>query len=499
MKLSKLKKNTISSFTYQITAVICGFILPRLILQYFGSNVNGLVNSVSEFLKVITFLELGMGAVVQSALYAPLARNNLNQISEIIVSAQRFFRKIALVLVVYVFFLIFLFPYIAEGVEDKLGTAFLILAMSISSFGQYYFGIVDRLLLSADQKGYIQYNVQALTLILNTICSVILLNWGVSIQVMKLTTSVIYLIRPVYLRYYVNKHYCINRNITYTQEPIQQKWNGAAQHLAAFILEGTDTIVLTLFSTLSNVSVYNVYVFVLTGIKQILISLTNGVQSFMGELLAKEEHAALRDFFSWMEWVVHSATIFIFGCTASLIVPFIMVYTKGVTDAEYNVPLFALLITLANAGHCLRLPYSLMILAGGHYKQTQGIYITTALMNIIISILAVPQWGLVGVAIGTLVAMTYQTIRMAQYTFKSLLHRELRYFIKQICVDSIIFVIAFILSKNFAMSDVNYVAWVILAVKVALLWMAVILLVNSLCYREKMRDVLHRIIRQAKA
>ena len=41
--------------------------------------------------------------------------------------------------------------------------------MSISSFVQYYFGIVDSILLTADQRGYIQYNAQTKVLVLNTI------------------------------------------------------------------------------------------------------------------------------------------------------------------------------------------------------------------------------------------------------------------------------------------------------------------------------------------
>ncbi len=493
LSISKLKRNTISSFTYQITGVICGFILPRMIMGVYGSDVNGLVNSVSEFLGVITFLEMGMGAVVQSALYAPLVHQEQDQISKIIVSAQRFFQKIAAALVIYVILLIFFFPRFTEGVEDQTGTAFLVLSMSISSFGQYYFGMVDGLLLSADQRGYVQYTIQAITLVVNTICSVILLKYGASIQVVKLATSVIYLIRPIYLRHYVNKHYYIDRSIRYTQEPIPQKWNGVAQHFSAVILDGTDTIVLTLFSNFSNISVYNAYAFVLMGIKRMLLSLTNGIQSLMGELWAKDEKAALQDFFSWVEWGSHCTVVFVFGCTASLIVPFIMVYTKGVTDAEYAVPLFALLITLANAGHCLRIPYSLMILAGGHYKQTQGIYVTAALMNIVISILAVLQWGLVGVAVGTLAAMAYQTVRMAMYASQHLIDRSISIFFKQIFVDGATFIIAYILSDVFAMTEVSYAAWVILAFKVAAVWLAVILLVNVLCYREKVLGVFQRV------
>ena len=65
---------------------------------------------------------------------------------------------------------------------------------------------------------------------------------------------------------------------------------------------------------------------------------------------------------------------------------FIGIYTNCVTDANYIQPLFAVLLVLANAVHCLRMPYNLMILAGGHYKQTQNNYIVAAIMNITVYI-----------------------------------------------------------------------------------------------------------------
>ena len=66
---TRLAKNTVSALVFQIVTVICGFVLPKAILSYYGSEVNGLVNSIAQFLQVIAFLELGVGAVVQSALY----------------------------------------------------------------------------------------------------------------------------------------------------------------------------------------------------------------------------------------------------------------------------------------------------------------------------------------------------------------------------------------------------------------------------------------------
>lgn len=486
MRKKRLFYNTFSSLIFQVTTIICGFILPRIILNAFGSNVNGLVNSITQFLGIISFLELGVGAVVQSALYKPLIEKKQDDVSKIIASANKFFRRIAQILLVYVITLIFFYPIFVSEDYGFAYIATLIVAISISSFAQYYFGIVNRLLLIADQRGYIQYNAQTIAVIGNTVVCYILIVLGCSIQVVKLTTSLIYLLQPFFIHLYVRKYYKINTKIKYDEEPIPQKWNGIAQHVAAVILDGTDTVVLTIFSTLADVSIYSVYYLVVKGVKQLFMSMTNGITSLIGELWARQELSELRKTFGWTEWIIHTGTIFVFGVTAVLIVPFIKVYTLGIHDADYNQPLFATLIVSANAVHCLRLPYNIIILAAGHYKQTQNNYIIATALNIMISILAVKRWGLVGVAIGTLIAMSYQTMWMAWYDSKNIIEWPLMNFFKQIAIDSITVLICSIVSSLFPMHSVSYLGWIINAIEVSVTWLLIMVIINSIFYRDKM-------------
>ena len=243
----------------QLVTVICGFILPRYMLMYYGSSVNGLVSSVSHYLGFISLLELGIGPVIQANLYKPLAEKDDIQISKIVISSERFFRRIAFILVGYILVLVFVFPrYICQS-YDTWFTASLIIIIAISTFAQYYFGATYQLLLNAAQRSYIQLNLQTITIILNTIFCIILIKIGVSVHVVKLTTALLFFIRPICQSIYVKKHYQINKEIQLEEEPIKQKWNGFAQHLAGTVCSGTDVMVLTLFSTLENVSVYTVY------------------------------------------------------------------------------------------------------------------------------------------------------------------------------------------------------------------------------------------------
>lgn len=486
MRKLLLAKNTAASLIAQITTLICGFVLPRLFLQHYGSEVNGLVNSISQFLSVIAFLELGVGAVVQSSLYKPLAEKDNQQISKVMVSANKFFQRLARILLVYVISLMIIYPFIANQNFGFIYTATLIAAISISSFAQYYFGIVNSLLLNADQRGYIQYNAQTVTIILNTIVCAIMISMNGTIQVVKLVTSLIYLARPVILQIYVKNHYAINWKIKYTQEPIKQKWNGVAQHVASVVLDGTDTIVLTVFSTLSNVSIYSVYFLVVKGVKTLFLSITNGIQALIGELWAKQELEQLKNFFGWIEWLIHTGTTYVFSCTAALIVPFIQVYTLGIRDANYIQPTFAILLTLANAMHCLRLPYNIMILAAGHYKQTQRNYIVAAILNIVVSVLTVKIWGLIGVAIGTLLAMTYQTIWLAIYDSRHFINWPLKKVIKQFLVDIISSFLIISFGSHIVLKDITYFNWFFMAIKVAIVALFVVFCLNSLFYRSKM-------------
>ena len=485
-----LALNTSSSLIFQLTTIICGFIVPRLTPQTYGSEINGLVNSITQFLAIIAFLELGVGAVIQSSLYKPLAEKNNEEISKIVVSGQKFFSRLATILLVYVVILMGIYPLIAKTNFGFLYTATMILVISISSFAQYYFGIVNSLLITANQRGYFSYNIQTITLILNTIACFILIKLGASIHIVKLTTSLIYLARPLILSLYVKKNYKINWNITYDEEPIKQKWNGIAQHVSAVVLDGTDNIVLTIFMGLEIVSVYSVYNMVVMGVKKLLMSMTNGIQSLMGELLAREEYDKLRNFFGWVEWSIHTGTTFIFGVTAILIIPFVEVYTSGIHDVNYIQPLFAVLIVAANAGHCLRLPYNLLILAGGHYKQTQNNYIIAVLINIVISILFVNILGLAGVAIGTLLAMFYQTIWMAIYDSKNLIHWPIKYFIKQLLVDGVTVLFFVIISKFFTINDITWLSWIIYSIKISLISLVFVGVINTIFYKQYINRML---------
>lgn len=210
---NKLALNTITSLVYQVIVIICGFILPRYILSAYGSSANGVITSITQFIAVITLMDLGVGAVVKSNFYKPIANKDNKLLSEIFVASNKFFKRIGLILLGYIVVLSILYPMINAELFGYRYIFTLILILSIDKFAQYFFGITNQLLVISSQRGYVVYTMQGITLIINTLAAVILITMDASIHAVKLSTALIYLVRPIVLYYYVKKNYNIDRKI----------------------------------------------------------------------------------------------------------------------------------------------------------------------------------------------------------------------------------------------------------------------------------------------
>ncbi len=497
MRRKRLLYNTASALLNEFILLICDFILPRQVLLSYGSDVNGLVTSITQFLGFITLTEMGVGAVVKSALYKPLATNDEVETSRILKSARNFFNKIGRILLIYIVILCAVYPLITRSEFEYDFIVPLILAISISNIAQYYFGIVNQLLLTADQRSYISLLLNSGSMIINTIASILLMQAGMGIQIVKFAAAIALLIKPIGMAWFVNRHYKIDKRIDLPYEPIKQKWNGIAQHLAAFVLGHTDVIVLTTFSTLKNVSIYNVYYMVVAGIRRFLTTAMTGVEALFGNLYAKRDPELIRHF-AMYEWLMHTGVTLLFSVTAMLICPFVSVYTKGVHDTNYIYPIFGALLVAAYGAYCIRLPYNTMVLAAGHYKETQASAILEAGINVVVSVFLVNWYGLCGVAVGTLVAMLYRSCYLAYYLSKAILNRPFNNYIKHMAVDVAVIIVVYFSSRWLLTEVSGYVEWILLAIKVFVIAAIEIVAVNLILYREEFRDAIHAFTRRKK-
>lgn len=491
MRSKKTVLNILSSLSLQIIVIISSLIVPKLIISSFGSDVNGLVTSITQFLAYITLLESGIGPVVKAALYKPLATKNKHEIVNILKSTEKFFKTIGKIFIVYLILLFLFYPILVNNEFNYLYTISLILIISISTFFEYFFGLTYQLFLDAKQESYIINFLRIGTYILNIIAVIILIKLNSNIHIIKLVSGMIFIIRPIITNLYVKKKNNINLEEADDNYKLEKKWDGLAQHIAAIIHGNTDITLLTLFSKLSEVSVYSVYYLIINGVKKITSSFTGGIDALFGDMLAKGENEKLSKTFNLYEIMYFSIITIFYICTLVLIVPFVSVYTKNISAVNYLRPTFAMILTLSEFVWSIRLPYSSITLAAGHFKETRVGAWVEVFTNIVISTILVIKHGIIGVAIGTLIAMIIRTIEFIYHSNKYILKRNIILTLKKIFIMLIeVLVITLICHNYINIEIINYQSWVLYGIIIFVICTMIIMIINYIVFNKESKELI---------
>ena len=408
--------NMLSGLLLQFFTLISGFILPKIVLAYFGSQVNGLVSSLNQFLSYITLVEGGITGVIVANLYKPIVEHDDKKISSVLVTADRFFKKIGLLFIGYSVALSVAYPLVFQTGFGFGYVCLLTLILSLNLLIQYMFSLTLKTLLNADKKGYIVNLTQTGIVIFNIILALLSVMICPSIHLLRLISGMLFILQPVVFGRYVRRHYKLDRSAEPDNSLIRSRWNGFAINLAAFIHNSTDVTVLTIFTNLKTVSIYSVYGLVSTGIKQLINACLSGIAHTVGQAYAKKDWKELNQKLDSYEYVVFVLVFFLFTVAALLITPFVQLYTRGITDTDYYQPLFGFLLLASEALYLVKLPHLDLAYAANKFRQITVPAYMEAGLNIVLSVVLVRWLGLIGVALGTIAGMAYRMVFHVYYT-----------------------------------------------------------------------------------
>ena len=358
--------------------------------------------------------------------------------------------------------------------------------MAIGLFAEYFFGITYSIYLHVEQKRYISSTLLIITKILNA-CII----WGLvclkqDIHIVQLVSTLVFLIRPIIQCIYVRKKYNISLKEAANNYKIKQKWDGFIQHITYIIYSNTDIVLISIFLNLKEVSVYSVYAMITNRLRSLMNSISEGIDASFGNLIARDEKEKLNKNFSIYEGLYFTIATIIFSTTLVLIIPFVKLYTRGITDVDYIRPVFASVIVLSRFIYIIRQPYYNLVKVAGHFRQTKPGAIIEAFLNIIVSVVLIIKMGIVGVIIGTCVAAAYRTIEIMFYTAKNFLQRPVLKSFKVIFIITVEIAIIMLISKHFIpkFEIENYKVWIIYAIATTIAISVFIMIINALSFKE---------------
>lgn len=405
--------------TAQFVTIVVGIIIPRLVLVNLGSESNGLLNSVSSMLTYMSLLEAGVGTATLQALYKPFAESDRKSINEIMSATHYFYKRTGYVYLFIVLALSVIYTLFVKTSIPKVYVFGVIIISGLSGVMSYFFQGKFKILLAAEGKSYVTTNITTMATVGVSISKVIVLQLSGNIVILQTVYFVFNLLQMIAIALYMRKYYSwLDFRVTPNFKAISQKNAVLVHQVTELIFNNTDALILTMFTTLKTVSVYSMYAMIFGMVKSVTITISDSFLYALGQAYSdKEKFEKMHNAY---EVYNMAFTFAIFCITGLIILPFLKLYTAGITDINYIdskvAILFMLFYLLANG----RKSSQVVINIAQEFDNTKWRSVIEAIINLSLSIILTTKFGIYGVLLGTIAALLYRANDVILYAAKLL-------------------------------------------------------------------------------
>ena len=492
MRTKNAFKIVLSSIILQVIIVISGLILPKLLIEVYGSIINGLVSSIKQLLNYLSVITLGLGAASQVALYKPLKEKKYSEINGILSATRIFFNKTGYVFIVISILATIIYPFIILSEVNYFTTMFIMIIVSVGSIIQYTILSKYTILLVADQRNYIASKIAAEGIIINTVITIFLIYIRASIEMVQLVGTIVYIFRLFTTINYVKKNYpYVDYYAKPNFESISGRWQVFSYEISGVIILYTPMILITLFCGLNEASVFSVYNMVFSSLCMIVNVFVAGFSASFGNVIVEENISLLRKTYNTYEYIYNNILYICYTCAIILIIPFIKVYIKNDDGVNYVVPLIGIMFALSGLTRGIRTPCVTLVEAANKFKENKLANIFEAISNVLLSFLFIFNYGIVGVLFANLVTSLIRSILYIFYSYKNILKTKPFKIILVLTLNSLLM---YIMVKVINVKECyTMLDWFIQAIKVSVITTLSFVALNSIINFEAAKDLIIRI------
>lgn len=483
-----MKRSTYNLFfglLNQIVLLVVGLLVPKLFIENLGSEVNGLVSTINQIFGYINLLEAGIGAASLQALYMPISKSDKIGINGILSATNISYRKTAFYYFLLIIVLMLVYPFIVTTEISNGVIVSLVFLMGMTGVVNFLFQGKYKVLLQAEGKSYILLNIDTIIAILVNLLKVYLIIKGYNIILVQSTQLILNLFQLLFIEVYIRKHYSW---IDFSEKPNYQaisQSNAVFVHqITTLIYNNTDLLILMMYTSLKQVSVFAVYNSLTTMVLNIIFQVSNSVTFLLGKFMSIDRKK-LMILFNAYEVFYLGFSFAAMSILSIIMLDFMSIYTANITDADYLDSMLAFLFLVKILIQAARTPYRQIIEVAGHFKKTQNRAIFEAALNLVLSLILVNFWGVYGILLGTVISLIYRAIDMVIYTNKVILKRNIFESVFPWLINSIVFIAIAKFSQFYALNTENFVTFILKSVVISIIIVAIYSVINgALNYRK---------------
>lgn len=501
-RTNKFFYNSISTAFYQVILTLTGFITPRMMLKYYGSEINGLVSSINQFIIYFRLVEAGLSGAAVYALYKPLADNDHKAVNKVVTAAKKFYTQSGYIFLSLTIGLAIFYPlYVKTSVLNFFETSLLVLILGVNGALEFFTLSKYRVLLTADQKIYVVSLASSVHSIVNTIIIVTLSKLKINILLLKFIALISIFLRSFILYIYVNLRY---KYLNFREKPdfnaLNKRWDALYLQIIGVVNSGAPTIILTILTkNLKLISIYTVYNMIVSGIRGILDIFSSGLSASFGNVIAKGEKSVLQNAYTEFEFSYYSLITVVYSIAFVTIMPFIRVYTSGVADINYDIPLLGFLFILNGLLYNIKTPQSMLVISAGLFKETKWQTTVQSAIVVIVGIILTPYLGIVGVLLASIFANIYRDIDLIYFITKNVTHLPVKNTLIRIIRILICIMVICVPFLFFNQTPVNYLSWISYAFFIGIYALFVVTINGLIFERNIMFNIIKRMLRMVKS
>lgn len=462
MRIKNSVKNILISTIMCIVVIIAGFVSQKVFIDSLGLKYLGINGLFTTIISMLGIAELGLGSAIIYHLYKPMANHDQPLIKSLMNFYKKGYRIIALI-VAAIGLLIMPFLGAIVGRVNISENIYIIYILFLLDTVCSYLLAYKRSILYADQKNYVVNGVHT--------GYVVGMN-GLRIALLLITRSYyLYLIIKIITRIIENliiniiivKRYpFLNSGKVLPIEPmikndIIKKTKALFIHkIAAFVVLGSDNIVISMFLGIKTVGLYSNYYLVIDAMMYIISQAFISITASVGNLLITDDYNKSFEIYKKIRfanfWLVSVTSIGFFVS----INPFIMIWLGN----KYVVSIGVILALGINL--YLQLARSVT----NSFKEAAGIFhedrfvpIAESIVNIVFSILLLQYFGLAGVFMGTICSnLVIHLFSYPKYVYTKLFKRRYQdyyvEFVKYLVLVTVAGLITYITSRAITINNV---------------------------------------------
>lgn len=463
MKTQKSMLNfLVNSLSLPITAIL-GIILTQMTIQSYGSDINGLNVVITQIITVILVLEGGLGVALNAILYKPYVDQHTRHIKEILVAAKNVFRIIGVAFSIVAFIIALLLPKLLNSELDaQLITILFFMALLPTSL-YLYFSLKYKALYDVSQSEYIISGINIITNTLGQIFAIISIYLQCEITVVRFWIMFFLVLRSILIWWNSQKRYPEYRfNNEKKDYSFLKSMPTVISIKVTSLIYGTAPVLYISFALGTMVtSVYSIYSMIFGLIKTFIYALVNAPINAFGQLMSeKDKFNDTREKFLMYEILTIMFLMILLTTCIIVILPFIELFTRGVTDINYIDPTIALLLFLITFFEIVHIPSGILMQVTGKFKENKVMqYITTIFLLISMFALA-NNFSLYGVLLANVLGNIVLAFLEIRFTHKQILNEGLLLIYKSMGINLLISFLLIYTIKQFVVID-NYVSFII--------------------------------------